>query len=92
MKVGLCRHFPNIKQVIIPIFFHIVNGFSTGFAGGFLYYNEKTARGSTPTGGFLLLYTAFQPHDRLNGIPFVPQKLRNFPAILEHRKIQTNPL
>ena len=34
------------------------------------------------------------PYDkaRLNGIPFVPQKLRNFPAILEHRKIQTNPL
>ena len=30
--------------------------------------------------------------DNLNGIPFVPQKLRNFPAILEHRKIQTNPL
>ena len=29
---------------------------------------------------------------RLNGIPFVPQKLRNFPAILEHRKVQTNPL
>ncbi len=29
---------------------------------------------------------------RFNGIPFVPQKLRNFPAILEHRKIQTNPL
>ena len=29
---------------------------------------------------------------RINGIPFVPQKLRNFPAILEHRKIQTNPL
>ena len=29
---------------------------------------------------------------RLNGIPFVPQKLRNFPAILEHRKIQANPL
>ena len=28
----------------------------------------------------------------LNGIPFVPQKLRNFPAILEHRKIQANPL
>ena len=28
----------------------------------------------------------------VNGIPFVPQKLRNFPAILEHRKIQTNPL
>lgn len=28
----------------------------------------------------------------LNGIPFVPQKLRNFPAILEDRKIQTNPL
>ena len=27
-----------------------------------------------------------------NGIPFVPQKLRNFPAIPEHRKIQTNPL
>ena len=33
-----------------------------------------------------------QQADRLNGIPFVPQKLRNFPAILEHRKIQTNPL
>ena len=30
--------------------------------------------------------------DAVNGIPFVPQKLRNFPAILEHRKIQTNPL
>ena len=29
---------------------------------------------------------------RLNGIPFVPQKFRNFPAILEHRKIQANPL
>ena len=28
----------------------------------------------------------------LNGIPFVPQKLRNFPAILKYRKIQTNPL
>ena len=33
-----------------------------------------------------------QKDNRLNGIPFVPQKLRNFPAILEHRKIQTNPL
>lgn len=33
-----------------------------------------------------------QKSDYLNGIPFVPQKLRNFPAILEHRKIQTNPL
>ena len=31
-------------------------------------------------------------NERINGIPFVPQKLRNFPAILEHRKIQTNPL
>ena len=30
--------------------------------------------------------------DAVNGIPFVPQKLRNFPAILEHRKIQANPL
>ena len=34
----------------------------------------------------------FVDADDLNGIPFVPQKLRNFPAILEHRKIQTNPL
>ena len=66
MKVGLCRHFPNIKQVIIPIFFHIVNGFSTGFSGGSLYYNEKLARGKTPRAGFLLLYTAFQPHYRLD--------------------------
>lgn len=66
MKVGLCRHFPNIKQVIIPIFFHIVNGVSTGFAGGFLYYNEKLARGKTPRAGFLLLYTAFQPYHRLD--------------------------
>ena len=66
MKVGLCRHFPNIKQVIIPIFFHIVNGFSTGFAGGSLYSNEKLARGKTPRAGFLLLYTAFQPRDRLD--------------------------
>ena len=30
--------------------------------------------------------------ESINGIPFVPQKLRNFPALLEHRKIQTNPL
>ena len=30
--------------------------------------------------------------DAVNGIPFVPQKFRNFPAILEHRKIQANPL
>ena len=65
--MGLCRHFPNIKQVIIPIFFHIVNRFSTGFAGGFLYYNEKLARGKTPRAGFLfLLYTAFLPRDRLD--------------------------
>ena len=28
----------------------------------------------------------------LNGIPFVPQKLRYFPAIFKYRKIQTNPL
>lgn len=34
----------------------------------------------------------FQKPNPFNGIPFVPQKLRNFPAILEHRKIQTNPL
>ena len=33
-----------------------------------------------------------QGYHLVNGIPFVPQKLRNFPAILEHRKIQTNPL
>ena len=33
-----------------------------------------------------------QEYARLNGIPFVPQKFRNFPAILEHRKIQANPL
>ena len=33
-----------------------------------------------------------QYKDVFNGIPFVPQKLRNFPAILEHRKIQANPL
>lgn len=33
-----------------------------------------------------------QKNNCLNGIPFVPQKLRNFPAILEHRKIQANPL
>ena len=31
-------------------------------------------------------------HTLVNGIPFVPQKFRNFPAILEHRKIQANPL
>ena len=31
-------------------------------------------------------------NNSLNGIPFVPQKFRNFPAILEHRKIQANPL
>ena len=30
--------------------------------------------------------------ENVNGIPFVPQKFRNFPAIFEHRKIQANPL
>ena len=39
-----------------------------------------------------LIDNAMQRGNRVNGIPFVPQKLRNFPAILEHRKIQTNPL
>ena len=34
----------------------------------------------------------FQKANPFNGIPFVPQKFRNFPAILEHRKIQANPL
>lgn len=34
----------------------------------------------------------FQKPNPFNGIPFVPQKFRNFPAILEHRKIQANPL
>lgn len=38
------------------------------------------------------LFAPRQPHDAFNGIPFVPQKFRNFPAILEHRKIQANPL
>ena len=38
------------------------------------------------------LFAPRQPHDTFNGIPFVPQKFRNFPAILEHRKIQANPL
>ena len=37
-------------------------------------------------------WSAYESNVRFNGIPFVPQKLRNFPAILEHRKIQTNPL
>ena len=40
---------------------------------------------------YLILFS-WQQTDRLNGIPFVPQKFRNFPAILEHRKIQANPL
>ena len=44
------------------------------------------------TSQFLLTATICHLNHRLNGIPFVPQKLRNFPAILEHRKIQTNPL
>ena len=37
-------------------------------------------------------YPTLSEDERVNGIPFVPQKLRNFPAILEHRKIQANPL
>ena len=31
-----------------------------------MYYNEKLARGKTPRAGFLLLYTTFQPRDRLD--------------------------
>ena len=34
----------------------------------------------------------WQDEEWFNGIPFVPQKFRNFPAIFEHRKIQANPL
>jgi hypothetical protein len=41
---------------------------------------------------FPILVTLSGMVTRLNGIPFVPQKFRNFPAILEHRKIQANPL
>ena len=37
-------------------------------------------------------YLRFVQANSFNGIPFVPQKFRNFPAILEHRKIQANPL
>jgi len=51
-----------------------------------IYFIPKTAK------FFDLLGFSRQETDRLNGIPFVPQKLRNFPAILEHRKIQANPL
>jgi len=40
----------------------------------------------------LLFWDELFYYESFNGIPFVPQKLRNFPAILEHRKIQTNPL
>ena len=40
----------------------------------------------------LIVNGVMEKINRLNGIPFVPQKLRNFPAILEHRKIQANPL
>lgn len=39
-----------------------------------------------------IFYTLILQVNPFNGIPFVPQKLRNFPAILEHRKIQANPL
>ena len=37
-------------------------------------------------------YSVVQNEALFNGIPFVPQKFRNFPAIFEHRKIQANPL
>ena len=50
------------------------------------YFRSKSAE------TFDLLGFSREQSDCLNGIPFVPQKLRNFPAILEHRKIQTNPL
>ena len=42
MRVGLWRHSSNIKQVIIPNFFHIVNAFSTGFPVDFCIYKKKT--------------------------------------------------
>ena len=41
MRVGLWRHSSNIKQVIIPNFFHIVNAFSTGLPVDFCIYKKK---------------------------------------------------
>ena len=77
--------YPTIKfQIDLARFFslfqHLIfNDRNTGKA---LYFKHFT----------LSIMCFSQQTYALNGIPFVPQKLRNFPAILEHRKIQTNPL
>ena len=62
--------------------------------GGALLYIvlQRSFRLAASYGCFYLLLALLLYGIRFNGIPFVPQKLRNFPAILEHRKIQTNPL
>lgn len=57
----------------------------------FLFYVNPILIAAAVIPAIVLLRFVYK-EDRLNGIPFVPQKLRNFPAILEHRKIQTNPL
>ena len=55
--------------------------------------NKEDTTMSGATNKITALYCRLSQEDaRLNGIPFVPQKFRNFPAILEHRKIQANPL
>ena len=53
--------------------------------------HDNTVDRTTNGTGFIRDMT-LEEFRRLNGIPFVPQKFRNFPAILEHRKIQANPL
>ena len=61
---------------------------------GLDFDNVKKYNAIMGSGGLVVMdeNTCMVEVARFNGIPFVPQKLRNFPAILEHRKIQTNPL
>lgn len=57
------------------------------------FYEQALKTGVNPRSGKRLTVDEKSRYYKvLNGIPFVPQKFRNFPAILEHRKIQTNPL
>ena len=57
-----------------------------------IFEYKRSVKENVINQGLFYLNWLLDHKDSFNGIPFVPQKLRNFPAILEHRKIQTNPL
>ena len=82
----------NIPNEAFPVFGRIIPSFNNGHWTYKLerYHPENITEITFPNKDYV--YEDMEDSVFLNGIPFVPQKFRNFPAILEHRKIQANPL